>query len=115
MVWPWLGNLTLNGGATLETINATRSILRIDSFRLEMGDSSLQLLELTNLAPVTLRDALVVREGSQLVTVSQGKERVLNKREGYLDLLYFDDQGLRVTIGDNGLLYVHLREGSSLT
>ena len=115
VVWPFLGGLTLNGGATLEPVNATRSILRIDSFRLELGDATLQLLELTKLAPVTLRDAPVVREGSQLVTVSRGNERVLNKREGYLDILYFDDEGLRVTVGDNGLLYAHLLEGCSLT
>jgi len=105
VVWPMLGGLTLNGGATLEAVNATRSILRIDSFRLELGDISLQLLELTKLAPLTVRDAPIVKQGSQLVSVSkQGNERVLNKREGYLDLLYFDDEGLRISIGEQGSL-----------
>jgi len=46
-----------------------RSILRIDSFALEFKGASLPLLQLTQMAPVTVRDAPVVQSGSQLVTV----------------------------------------------
>lgn len=115
VIWPFLGGLTLNGGASLEALDATRSILRIDDFALELGSRSLPLLELTQVAPISVRDAPVVKAGSQLVTVSNDKTRVLNAREGFLDLLYFDEEGLRVTqSGDTGLLYIHLLQGSSL-
>ena len=117
VTWQALGGLTLNGGATLEAVNATRSILRIDSFSLELGSTRLPLLQLTEPAPITVRDAPIVRSGSQLVTVEKERNaRVLNTREGYLDLLYFDEEGLRITrSADNGLLYVHLLVGASLT
>lgn len=115
VIWPFLGGLTLNGGATLETVDDTRSILRIDSFALELGTASLPLLELTKIAAVSVNDAPIVKQGSQLVSVSTGNKRVLNTREGFLDLLYFDEEGLRVTRSpDNGLIYLHLLQGSSL-
>ena len=56
--WPALG-MTLRGGAALETVNATRSIIRIDSFTLEIGPLSLPLLSLTNSSgfEITANDA----------------------------------------------------------
>ena len=32
----------------------------------------------------------------------------------YLDVLYIDNAGVRLSRGENGLLYLHLREGVSL-
>jgi len=65
-----------------------------------------------------------VRSGSQLVSVKRkaGSQltgagtgtRVLNKREGYLDMLYIDAAGARLTRGENNLLYLHVREGAAL-
>jgi len=71
VIWPFLGGLTLNGGASLEAVDDTRSILRIDSFALELGSTRLPLLELTKIAPVSVRDAPVVKQGSQLVTLKK--------------------------------------------
>ena len=39
---------------------------------------------------------------------------MLNKREGYLDMLYIDAAGARLTRGENNLLYLHVREGAAL-
>jgi hypothetical protein len=50
-----------------------------------------------------------VKSGSQVVTVSKGS-RQLNKRQGELEQLYVDSEGLRVSRGDNGLLYLYVKE-----
>jgi hypothetical protein len=56
-----------------------------------------------------------VRKGSQLVTVTVDRERKLNKREGMLEALYLDEEGLRVSRSDDGLLYVYVREMKDAT
>ena len=43
------------------------------------------------------------------MTVSKGS-RQLNKRQGELEQLYVDSEGLRVSRGDNGLLYLYVKE-----
>jgi len=50
-----------------------------------------------------------VKSGSQVVTVSKGS-RQLNKRLGELEQLYLDSEGLRISRGDNGLLYLYVKE-----
>lgn len=107
--------MTLRGGAASERYGPNRFNVTIDSFTLDIGPLSLPLLRLTSAAPaVVVRDAPRVREGSQVVTVSRGAagERVLNKRSGWLEVLYIDDgndgmEPLRVSRADTGLLYLH--------
>jgi hypothetical protein len=114
VTWPSLG-ATLRGGAASERVGPSRFQVTIDSFTLELGPLRLPLLRITDAAPaVVVRDAPTVREGSQLVTVSGGSggERVLNKRTGWLEVLYLDGGGggqgpLRVSRADTGLLYLH--------
>lgn len=112
VVWPSLGNLTLRGGAALRRESQTECVITINSFTLELGDLSLPLLKLTDTVPVAVRDVAKVKAGSQLVTVtsSDKAERVLNRRQGTLKVLYVDREGLRVSQGDNSLLYVHQRQ-----
>ena len=65
------------------------------------------------IAPRAVSLCCAVRNAAQVS--KERKSRTLNTREGYLDVLYFDEQGLRVSrSADNGLLYLHLREGAAL-
>ncbi len=114
--WPSLG-LTLRGGAASERVAPNRFNLTIDSFTLDVGSVSVPLLRLTSSAPaLVVRDAPAVREGSQLVSAgtASARQRVLNKRQGWLEVLYVDKGGagrgpLRVSRADTGLLYLHER------
>lgn len=71
--------------------------LRIDSFELEAGEKKVQLLKSVLSTPkLSIRDA------------PGGKRRVLNQREGSITVLYLDND-IRVTLADNGLLFMHQR------
>lgn len=71
--------------------------LRIDSFELEVGGKEVQLLRSVLSTPkMSVRDT------------PNGKRRVLNQREGSITVLYLDDD-IRVTLADNGLLFMHQR------
>lgn len=98
--WPGWG-LCLVGRAAAQVDpkdrHGSKLKLRIDSFGLGFGGKEVQLLKSVLGTPkLTVKDT------------PSGNERVLNQREGSITVLYLDED-IRVTLADNGLLFLHQR------
>lgn len=74
--------------------------LRIDAFSLLWNGKEFPLLESVLGTP-----RMTVRDGPN------GRRRVLNRREGCVQILYLDDT-MRITVSNSGLLFLHERTGT---